>query len=75
MQQFFEIQENLLQNLIKEKRYLYEQIDFSERLIWIIWERWVWKTTLLLQYISSFKKDFRSLYISADNIINLCDLK
>jgi hypothetical protein len=33
MQQFFEIQENLLQNLIKEKRYLYEQIDFSERLI------------------------------------------
>ncbi len=68
MQQFFEIQENLLENNIEKKRYLYNKIDFSERLIWIVWARWVGKTTLLLQYLSIFKKDFKNLYISADNI-------
>ena len=68
MQQFFETQENLLSNLIKEKRYLYKEIDFSERLIWVVWARWVGKTTMLLQYISSLKKNFETLYVSADNI-------
>ncbi len=68
MQQFFEIQESLLGNIVIEKRYLYEQIDFSERLIWIVWQRWVWKTTLILQYLKTKQKDFKSLYISADNI-------
>ena len=68
MQQFFEIQENLLQNIILQKRYLYYKIDFQERLIWIVWPRWVGKTTLLLQYLSSLEKNFKNLYISADNI-------
>jgi len=73
MQQFFEVQENLLNdleknNLIENKRYLYWKIDFTEKLIWIVWARWVGKTTMLLQYIYNLKKSFESLYISADNI-------
>ncbi len=68
MQNFFEIQESLLKNLSEKKRYLYDEIDFSERLIWIIWARWVWKTTLLLQYLKQKWKSEKNLYISADNI-------
>jgi len=68
MQRFFEIQQWLLQDLSLKKRYLYEQINFDERLIWIIWPRGVWKTTLLLQYLSTKEISEKYLYISADNI-------
>lgn len=68
MQRFFEIQQELLQNLSIKKRYLYDEVDFNERLIWVIWPRWVWKTTLLLQYLSTKELSEEYLYISADNI-------
>lgn len=68
MQKFFEIQNELLKNLSLKKRYLYEKIDFNENLIWLIWPRWVWKTTMLLQHISEKEKNEKNLYVSADNI-------
>ena len=68
MQNFFEIQQWLLQDLSVKKRYLYDKIDFDDRLIWIIGPRWVWKTTLLLQYLSTKEISEEYLYISADNI-------
>jgi len=67
MRTFFEIQKNLLDNIFPFTRELYEQIDFGERLIWVIWPRWVGKSTILIQYLS--RNDLsNSLYISADNI-------
>lgn len=67
MNTFFEIQKNLIASNYSEKRELFNEINFTERLIGVIWPRWVWKSTLLLQYLKT--KDLRvSLYISADNI-------
>ena len=48
-------------------RDIYNKIDWSTRLIWIVWQRGVWKTTLLLQYLQKEKID-NCLYFSADNI-------
>ena len=67
MRIFFEIQKNLLDNIFPFARELYEQIDFGERLIWVIWPRWVGKSTILIQYLSQNDLS-NSLYISADNI-------
>ena len=51
-------------------RYLYDQIDFNERLIGILGQRGVGKSTLMLQYL---KKNFTDpedgLYLSLDNPI------
>lgn len=68
MQKFFETQNELLKNLSNKKRYLFNEIDFNERLIWLIWPRWVGKTTMLLQYILEKNIWEKGLYISADNI-------
>lgn len=67
MKIFFEIQKNLLDNIFSNTRELYYDIDFEEKLIWIIGARWVWKSTLLLRYLSQNDLS-KSLYISADNI-------
>lgn len=67
MKQFFEIQKYLIDNIFDKTRELYNEIDFSQRLIWIIWPRWVGKSTILIKYLS-FNNLSRSLYISADNI-------
>lgn len=48
-------------------RDMYYRIDWSARLIWIVWQRGVWKTTLLLQYLKKEKIE-NSIYFSADNI-------
>lgn len=48
-------------------RDIYYHIDFSQKLIWIVWQRWVWKTTLILQYLNRNKK-LKSIYFSADNV-------
>ncbi len=53
-------------------RDIYFEIDWSARLIWIVWQRWIWKTTLLLQYLKKEKID-NCVYLSADNI-NLIEI-
>ena len=51
------------------KRYLYDQINWDDRLIIIKGQRGVGKTTLLLQYIKSEIQDIeKSLYIALDDI-------
>ena len=50
-------------------RYLYEKIDWNNRLIAIVGARGTGKTTLLLQYIkNNFPNSHRALYVSLDNI-------
>ena len=52
------------------RRYLYDQINFKQRLIGIIGARGVGKTTLLLQYLKTAYNDpTMALYVSADNIL------
>ena len=59
---------NLLQNLnITYKRYLFNKIDFSEKLIGIIGARGVGKTTLLLQYLKENSLPLnKKLYINVE---------
>ena len=59
---------NLLNNLnISYKRYLFNKIDFSEKLIGVIGARGVGKTTLLLQYLKESSLPLnKKLYISAE---------
>ncbi len=52
-------------------RGIYKKINWQSRLIWIVWQRWVGKTTLILQYLQ--KENIKdSIYFSADNI-NIID--
>lgn len=59
---------NLLNNLnITYKRYLFNKIDFSEKLIGIIGARGVGKTTLLLQYLKENSLPLnKKLYVNAE---------
>ena len=59
---------NLLRNLtFPYKRYLFDKIDFSEKLIGLIGARGVGKTTLLLQYLEYNPLPLnKKLYISAE---------
>ena len=57
----------LAQKLPKYKRFLFEKIDFNERLIGILGSRGVGKTTMLLQYLNSIYKKRKTLYIIADH--------
>ena len=57
----------LTQKLPKYKRFLFEKIDFNERLIGILGSRGVGKTTMLLQYLNSIYKKRKTLYIIADH--------
>ncbi|MCX6270950.1 MAG: AAA family ATPase [Bacteroidetes bacterium] len=51
------------------KRYLYSEIDWSNRLIAIKGSRGVGKTTLILQYIREhFHKEETALYVSLDDL-------
>ncbi len=55
--------------LVSNKRYLYQNIDWNDRLICIKGSRGVGKTTLILQYIKqNFINDETTLYISLDDI-------
>ena len=49
----------------KKRRYLYEQIDWEQRLIIVLGYRGAGKTTLLLQYLSSANK--KGTYLSLDD--------
>jgi len=50
------------------KRFLFQEIDFSQRLIGIVGPRGTGKTTLILQYLKELKK-INFLYLSADNAL------
>ena len=53
------------------KRYLYEQIDFESKMIGILGQRGVGKTTLIRQIAQNYEiESSKILYISADNIID-----
>jgi predicted AAA+ superfamily ATPase len=49
------------------KRFLYNKIDFDERLIGIIGSRGAGKTTILLQYLKNETDNKETLYIIADH--------
>ena len=52
---------------IEYKRYLYDEIDFNDKMIAIFGARGVGKTTLLFQYLKELEdKNTKALYISMD---------
>jgi len=61
-------QKRLLKNFsITYRRYLYEEIDFHEKMIAIVGARGVGKTTLLFQYLKALQKEGKEvLYVSLD---------
>lgn len=61
----------LAQEVPEYKRFLFDKIDFNERLIGVLGSRGVGKTTLLLQYLHSIFKEKKTLYIMADHPIVL----
>jgi len=70
--------DNLIRNSTKliesmgfdKKRYLYNQIDFSEQMIGIIGQRGVGKTTIMLQYLKEQQRQANSniIYLSMDDV-------
>lgn len=49
------------------KRYLYNDlVDINEKIVWVVWLRWIWKTTLLLQIANKNKE--KSVYFSMDSV-------
>ncbi len=56
-----------LQNIPSYKRFLYQQIDFNERMIGLIGARGAGKTTLLLQYLKWEAAEKETLYVIADH--------
>ena len=68
--ELIEISARRVRNVPNEfKRYLYDKIDWRDRLIQIKGARGVGKTTLMLQYIKeNFKTSKEALYISLDNL-------
>lgn len=55
---------------IKFKRFLYNKIDFNQKLIGIIGPRGVGKTTLILQYLKEdYYKDDDVVYLLADTVL------
>jgi len=70
MQSLIQIFSRLLEETESKKfRYLYSQIDWSQRLICITGARGTGKTTMLLQYIkTNFADRSKALYASLDNI-------
>jgi predicted AAA+ superfamily ATPase len=57
----------LAQQVPEYKRFLFNKIDFNERLIGILGARGVGKTTILLQYLQDIHSEEKTLYIMADH--------
>lgn len=70
MQTLFQTYNRLIENLkYTNQRYLYEKIDWNERLIGIKGARGVGKTTMILQHIHNAFSDRRqALYVSLDQL-------
>ncbi|MBN1924788.1 MAG: ATP-binding protein [Prolixibacteraceae bacterium] len=68
---YFEISDRLINDTsLKIKRYLYEEIDWNQRLIGILGARGTGKTTLMLQKMKSIHGGGRqALYISLDRLV------
>jgi len=59
------IQEELLNDISLDfKRNIFDNIERENKMIWLIWERWIWKTTIMLQ---KMKTSWKWFYFSADN--------
>lgn len=71
IQNIKETQYILLNNVdLSFKRFLYDKIDFKQRMIGIIGPRGVGKTTLILQYLKEkYYKDDSAIYFLADNVL------
>ncbi len=68
IQQLLQLSNQIQAQQVPEyKRFLYNQIDFNERLIGIIGARGAGKTTLLLQYLKYEMNTQDTLYIIADH--------
>lgn len=61
----------LAQKVPEYRRFLFDKIDFDERLIGVLGSRGVGKTTLLLQYLHDIFKEKKTLYIMADHPVVL----
>lgn len=61
----------LLQNLkIEYKRYFFDEVDFNNKLIGIIGDRGIGKTTFLLQHLKALDLPLeKKLYISAEHLL------
>lgn len=73
MEQLFETSNRLIQVCSTEqKRYLYKNIDWNQRLIGIVGARGTGKTTLMLQHLKQhFHGNQEVLYVSVDRLILL----
>jgi len=68
IQSLLRYQNNLLKNInLDNKRFIYDNIPNHEKLTWIVWLRWTWKTTILLQKLKENKNFQKSIYFSMDN--------
>ena len=68
----------LAQKVPEYKRFLFDKIDFNERLIGVLGSRGVGKTTLLLQYLHSIFKEkktenlkYQILNVIYGNVLNI----
>jgi predicted AAA+ superfamily ATPase len=69
LEKLFSLQEQLLKTISDKKRYLLDDIDWSNRLIAIKGARGSGKTTLLLQKLNTYiLNDKEALYVSLDNL-------
>ncbi|MEA2073746.1 MAG: AAA family ATPase [Campylobacterota bacterium] len=68
LEKLFKFQNRLKKaNKIEYRRYLYSEIDFTDRMIAVFGARGVGKTTLLFQYLQELEAlDKKALYISMD---------
>lgn len=57
----------LAQKVPEYKRFLFDKIDFNERLVGILGSRGVGKTTILLQFLHETYKKKKTLYLIADH--------
>jgi len=71
LSEFFGIQQRLLRHIpLKHRRFLYERIDWGDRLLGLVGGRGTGKTTLLLQHLSGQgAPEGEVLYLSADHIL------
>jgi hypothetical protein len=70
MRKFFETTQRLIESTSTEKiRYLFDQIDWDQRLVGILGARGTGKTTLMLQYLKlNYGASYQAIYASLDRL-------